>query len=104
MGRDYETQKIYLPQLIKSADAAKAALEVVKDALASQPQSGSSAGGPKVILATVYGDVHDIGKNIVKVIMENYNFDVIDLGRDMAAETVVNAVKESGAGVVASAP
>ena len=100
VGRDYETQKIYLPQLIKSADAAKAALEVVKDALASQPQSGSSAGGPKVILATVYGDVHDIGKNIVKVIMENYNFDVIDLGRDVAAETVVNAVKESGATVV----
>ena len=100
VGRDYEAQKIYLPQLIKSADAAKSALEVVKDALASQPQSGETRGGPKVILATVYGDVHDIGKNIVKVIMENYNFDVIDLGRDVAAETVVAAVKESGATVV----
>ncbi len=100
VGRDYEAQKIYLPQLIKSADAAKAALEVVKDALAAQPQSGEAHTGPKVILATVYGDVHDIGKNIVKVIMENYNFDVIDLGRDVAAETVVAAVKESGATVV----
>ncbi|MBP5211360.1 MAG: homocysteine S-methyltransferase family protein [Pyramidobacter sp.] len=100
VGRDYEAQKIYLPQLIKSADAAKAALEVVKDALAGQPQSGERRTGPKVILATVYGDVHDIGKNIVKVIMENYNFDVIDLGRDVAAETVVTAVKESGATVV----
>ncbi len=100
VGRDYEAQRIYLPQLIKSADAAKAALTVVKDALASQPQSGAARGGPKVVLATVYGDVHDIGKNIVKVILENYNFDVIDLGRDVEPEKVVNAVKESGARVV----
>ena len=100
VGRDYEAQHIYLPQLIKSADAAKAALEVVKDALAAGAHGAQTQNGPKVILATVYGDVHDIGKNIVKVILENYNFDVIDLGRDVAAEAVVKAVKESGATVV----
>lgn len=99
VGRDYEKQKIYLPQLIKSADAAKSALEVVKTALASV-SDGTKAGGPKAILATVYGDVHDIGKNIVKVIMENYNFDVIDLGKDVAPEAVVAAVRKSGARIV----
>ena len=99
VGRDYEAQKIYLPQLIKSADAAKAALEVVKAVLAGG-QSGAPRSGPKVIVATVYGDVHDIGKNIVKVIMENYNFDVIDLGKDVSADAIVAAVKKTGAAVV----
>ncbi len=99
VGRDYEARKIYLPQLIKSADAARAALDVVKDALAGQPR-GARAAGPKVVLATVYGDVHDIGKNIVKVIMENYNFDVIDLGRDVSPRAVADAVERSGAKVV----
>ncbi len=99
VGRDYEAQKIYLPQLIKSADAAKVALEVVKAVLAGG-QSGVSRSGPKVIVATVYGDVHDIGKNIVKVIMENYNFDVIDLGKDVSSDAIVAAVKKTGAAVV----
>ena len=99
VGRDYEAQKIYLPQLIKSADAAKAALEVVKGVLAGD-QGGTPRSGPKVIVATVYGDVHDIGKNIVKVIMENYNFDVIDLGKDVSSDAIVAAVKKTGAAVV----
>ena len=99
VGRDYEAQKIYLPQLIKSADAAKAALEVVKGVLAGD-QGGAPRSGPKVIVATVYGDVHDIGKNIVKVIMENYNFDVIDLGKDGSSDAIVAAVKKTGAAVV----
>ena len=97
VGKDYETGKIYLPQLIKSADAAKSALDVIKSALAKH---GGSATGPKVVLATVYGDVHDIGKNIVKVIMENYNFDVLDLGKDVPAQEVVAAVKRTGAKIV----
>lgn len=99
VGRDYEAQKIYLPQLIKSADAAKAALEVVKGVLAGE-QGSAPRSGPKVIVATVYGDVHDIGKNIVKVIMENYNFDVIDLGKDVSSDAIVAAVKKTGAAVV----
>jgi 5-methyltetrahydrofolate--homocysteine methyltransferase len=99
VGRDYESQKIYLPQLMKSADAAKSALEVIKAALAVDPGQ-KKACGPKVVIATVYGDVHDIGKNIVKIIMENYNFSVIDLGRDVPPEKVTTAVKESGAKVV----
>lgn len=99
VGRDYEAQKIYLPQLIKSADAAKAALEVVKGVLAGE-QGSAPRNGPKVIVATVYGDVHDIGKNIVKVIMENYNFDVIDLGKDVSSDAIVAAVKKTGAAVV----
>lgn len=99
VGRDYEAQKIYLPQLIKSADAAKAALEVVKGVLAGD-QGGAPRSGSKVIVATVYGDVHDIGKNIVKVIMENYNFDVIDLGKDVSSDAIVAAVKKTGAAVV----
>ncbi len=98
VGRDYETQKIYLPQLIKSADAAKAAFDVIRTALAAK--SGAAPTGPKVVLATVYGDVHDIGKNIVKVIMENYNFDVLDLGKDVPPEEVTAAVKKSGAKIV----
>ena len=99
VGRDYEAQRIYLPQLIKSADAAKAALEVVKAVLVGE-QGSAPRSGPKVIVATVYGDVHDIGKNIVKVIMENYNFDVIDLGKDVSSDAIVAAVKKTGAAVV----
>ncbi|MDY3868647.1 MAG: dihydropteroate synthase, partial [Pyramidobacter sp.] len=94
VGRDYETGTIYLPQLIKSADAAKGAFNAVKEALASQ--AGTSEAVDTVILATVYGDVHDIGKNIVKVIMQNYNFNVIDLGKDVAPEAIVEAVKKTG--------
>ena len=79
VGKDYETGKLFLPQLIKAAEAAKSAFEVLASVM--EKSEGNSKGS--VILATVYGDVHDIGKNIVKTIFENYNFNVIDLGRDV---------------------
>lgn len=89
VGEDYEKQVLYLPQLIKSAEAAQSSFEVLK--LAMIQNGGTHQGGPKVILATVHGDIHDIGKNIVKVILQNYGFTVIDLGKDVAAEEVVKA-------------
>ena len=96
VGQNYENQKIFLPQLIKSAEAAKSSFERLREDLAKSdvPSAGTRT---KIVLATVHGDIHDIGKNIVKVIMENYNFEVIDLGRDVPPERVVAALKESGA-------
>lgn len=94
VGKLYEKQIIFLPQLIKSAEAAKSAFEALQDKLVNQEAAEEDAGKKKVILATVYGDIHDIGKNIVKVIMENYNFKVIDLGKDVKAEKVVEAIKK----------
>lgn len=99
VGADYETQKIFLPQLIKSAEAAKSSFEVLRAALSAQGEA-SKANSKKVVIATVYGDIHDIGKNIVKIILENYNFDVIDLGRDVPPEKIARAVQESGAVIV----
>ncbi len=96
VGKDYETGKLFLPQLIKSAEAAKSAFEILAGSM--EKSAGNSKGS--VILATVYGDVHDIGKNIVKTIFENYNFNVIDLGRDVPPEKIVEAVKQSHAAVV----
>lgn len=91
VGDAYEKQILYLPQLIKSAEAAKSCFEVIKEKL--RIQEVELAQGPKVVVATVYGDIHDIGKNIVKVIMENYGFQMIDLGRDVAPETILEAVR-----------
>lgn len=99
VGKEYETGKIFLPQLIKSAESAKAAFEVLRTAITSAGQAGGGERA-KVVVATVQGDIHDIGKNIVKVIMENYNFRVIDLGRDVPPERVVEAVEEHGAKIV----
>lgn len=93
VGALYEKQTIFLPQLIKSAEGAKAAFDVLREKMADMKQEEGN-GKVKVVLATVFGDIHDIGKNIVKVIMENYNFEVIDLGKDVAKETVVEAVKK----------
>lgn len=89
VGELYETQKIFLPQLISAANAACEGFEVIKAAIAQKGQGTVSKG--KIILATVQGDIHDIGKNIVKVVLENYGFTVIDLGRDVPIETVVEA-------------
>ena len=100
VGKSYEAGKLFLPQLIKSAEAAKSAFEVLS--LNMETGKGEQTGkarGP-VILATVYGDVHDIGKNIVRTIFENYNFDVIDLGKDVAPEKIVEAVINRGVNVV----
>ena len=93
VGEYYEKQTIFLPQLIKSAEGAKAAFDILRSQMASE-KGESSVKKTKVVLATVFGDIHDIGKNIVKVIMENYNFEVIDLGKDVAKEAVLEAVQK----------
>ena len=93
VGQKYEKGILFLPQLMKSAEAAKSAFEVIKAEIAKQGKSGNEK-RTKVLLATVHGDIHDIGKNIVKVIMENYNFDVTDMGRDVPPEKIVEALKE----------
>lgn len=98
VGDGFEKGTIFLPQLLQSASAAQAAFELVKEAIASSGKQGESRG--RIVLATVKGDVHDIGKNIVRVILENYGYDVLDLGRDVPPETVVQAVKETGAPLV----
>lgn len=81
----------FLPQLLRSAEAVKESFEAVKAAYAESKQEITSKG--KVILATVEGDVHDIGKNIVKILLENYGFHVIDLGKDVPAEEILKATK-----------
>ncbi|MBE6819303.1 MAG: homocysteine methyltransferase [Ruminococcaceae bacterium] len=97
-GRQFEQKTLFLPQLLMSADAAKAAFDEIK---ATMPAADAGQqGGGKIVIATVEGDIHDIGKNIVKVLLENYGFEVIDLGKDVPCEAVVEAVKESGAGLV----
>ncbi len=88
-GADFESGRIFLPQLILSAGAAQSCFEVIKKSL---PSGGVSKG--RVVLATVKGDIHDIGKNIVKVLLENYGFDVCDLGRDVDPQRVVDAARE----------
>ena len=91
VGKDYETGKIFLPQLIQSAETTKKAFEVVKETFSA---NDGEEKGP-IIIATVEGDIHDIGKNIVKVMLENYGYDVIDLGKDVPPELIVDtAIKE----------
>jgi 5-methyltetrahydrofolate--homocysteine methyltransferase len=92
VGAKYEKGTLFLPQLLQAASAAQSAFEEIKTAIAQRGQEGSSKG--RIVLATVKGDVHDIGKNIVRVILENYGFEVIDLGRDVPVETVVDTVRE----------
>ncbi len=92
VGKGFEQGTIFLPQLLMSAEAAKAAFEVIKDRMQKTGQSQEKKG--KIILATVKGDIHDIGKNIVKVLLENYSYDVIDLGRDVPPETIVSAAAD----------
>ncbi len=92
-GADFEKGKIFLPQLIMSAEAAQAAFEAIKEDMINKNDAPVSKG--KIIIATVKGDIHDIGKNIVKVLLENYGYNVIDLGRDVPYEKVVDtAIKE----------
>jgi len=90
VGREYESGACFLPQLIKSADTVKGAFVVLKEAMKA---SGGMVSYGKVILATVQGDIHDIGKNIVKVLLENYGYEVVDLGKDVPIETVVESAK-----------
>ena len=92
VGKGFEKGTVFLPQLLMSAEAAKAAFEVVKDAMRGAPQEVKG----RIILATVKGDIHDIGKNIVKVLLENYGYQVIDLGKDVPPETIADtAVREN---------
>ena len=88
-GERFEKGQIFLPQLIRSAGAAQAAFDVIKKAISQRGGSNESRG--RVVLATVKGDVHDIGKNIVKTLLENYGFEVIDLGKDVDYEAVADA-------------
>ena len=92
VGDGFEKKTVYLPQLLMSAEAAGAAFEVIKSAL----PKGESKGNRQVVLATVKGDIHDIGKNIVKLLLENYGFTVTDLGRDVPPERIVEAARETG--------
>lgn len=90
VGDNYEKGEIFLPQLIKSAEASQEAFDLIKERVSSQGKASVSKGD--IVMATVKGDIHDIGKNIVKVILENYGYNVIDLGRDVDIEKVVDAV------------
>lgn len=92
VGEGYEAGRVFLPQLLSAAQAAQAVFEVIRTSLAEK--GGESVKRDALLVATVRGDVHDIGKNIVKTVLENYGYDVLDLGRDVAPEAVVEAVRE----------
>lgn len=98
IGVDFEKGTIFLPQLIMSAAVAQAAFEEIRKAMVLSDKKPESKG--KIVMATVKGDVHDIGKNIVKVLLENYGYDVIDLGKDVEYQAVVDAIKEHNAKLV----
>ena len=100
VGEKYERQEIFLPQLINAANAAGRGFELIKSSIRKTNQSTQASKG-KIIIATVEGDIHDIGKNIVKVVLENYGYDVIDLGKDVPVETVVRRTIEEDAHLVA---
>ena len=97
-GSEFEKGKIFLPQLILSASVAQSCFEVIKEHFAQKGEKSVSKG--KIILATVKGDIHDIGKNIVKVLLENYGYEVIDLGKDVDYMTVVNCALENNVHLV----
>ena len=98
VGVDYEQGKVFLPQLLSAAQAAQAVFDVLREAMAKQ--GGAPVKKGPMIIATVQGDIHDIGKNIVKTVLSNYGYEVIDLGRDVAPETVVEATLARGARLV----
>lgn len=98
VGKDYEQGKLYLPSLLQAASAAQAVFEVLKESMAAKGEKQTTKG--TIVLATVQGDIHDIGKNIVKTLLENYGYSVIDLGKDVAPETVVEAVVKHQAPLV----
>lgn len=98
VGDGFEKNTIFLPQLLMSADSAKAAFDEIKAKLLMTGKQQKS--GHKIVLATVHGDIHDIGKNIVRVLLENYGFDVLDLGKDVPEEDVLKAVVENDVSLV----
>lgn len=98
VGKGFEQKTTYLPQLLMSAEAAKAAFEQIKKQMVRGGQKATDKG--VVVIATVHGDIHDIGKNIVKLLLENYGFDVVDLGKDVPPDQVVQAVVDRHAPLV----
>ncbi len=99
VGAGFEAGKVYLPRLLMSAEAAKAAFGEVKNLLSQSDTSAPTK--DKIVIATVKGDIHDIGKNIVKILLENYGYRVIDLGKDIAEEKILETAKKEGARLVA---
>ncbi|MDR1246377.1 MAG: homocysteine S-methyltransferase family protein [Clostridiales Family XIII bacterium] len=97
VGDDYESGEIFLPQMIKSAETAKNAMKVLRERMSVQ---GEIISRGLIILATVKDDIHDIGKNIVKIVMENYGYEIIDLGKDVPPELIVKTAKEQGVRMV----
>ena len=98
VGQDFESGKKFLPQLLLSAETVAGAFEIIKTALEKSGSASESKG--TIVLATVHGDIHDIGKNIVKAMLENYSYTVIDLGKDVPPETVVSTVQKEKPGFV----
>ncbi len=98
VGKGFEEKKMFLPQLLMSADAAKASFEAIKKVLSESGKKSESKG--KIVIATVKGDIHDIGKNIVKTLLENYGFDMIDLGKDVEPELILKTVQEQNVRLV----
>ena len=96
VGEEYERGKIFLPQLLMSAETATVAFDVVKSAMVGDGESNKG----DIILATVKGDIHDIGKNIVKVILENYGYRVYDLGKDVSPKSVLECAEKTGARLI----
>ena len=96
MGKGFEEKKTYLPQLLMSAESAKSSFEAIKAALPAEAASNDKT----IIIATVHGDIHDIGKNIVKLILENYGFNVLDMGKDVPAEDIAQKAAETKAKIV----
>jgi 5-methyltetrahydrofolate--homocysteine methyltransferase len=99
VGELFGQGKMFLPQVVKTARTMKRAVEILQPHIEAGNATSATKNG-RFLLATVKGDVHDIGKNIVKVLMENYGYRVFDLGKDVPVETVVAAAKEHGAKVV----
>ena len=93
VGKGFEEKKMFLPQLLMSADAAKASFEAIKKILSKEGKKSEAKG--KIVIATVKGDIHDIGKNIVKTLLENYGFEMIDLGKDVDPELILKTVQEN---------
>jgi 5-methyltetrahydrofolate--homocysteine methyltransferase len=98
VGKCFENKTMFLPQLLMAAEAAKNAFSQIRAHIEQTGQKGTSRG--TIILATVKGDIHDIGKNIVKVLLQNYDFDVIDLGKDVPPETVVETCLQNNVKLV----
>jgi 5-methyltetrahydrofolate--homocysteine methyltransferase len=96
VGEKYERREYFLPQLLSSAETMQIAFERLRPLL----ESGQAAAGPTVVLATVEGDIHDIGKNIVALMLRNHGFTVVDLGKDVPASRIVAAAEEHGAALI----